>query len=189
MQSDPSESPKNHVTGGMMSKKPAPARSSINLNEPCSVDAKGRVLLTKELKEAFTGEVKLVQDIQKFIRVYTKEVFEEEEQDIKQTFSRGNRSASKYRMAYLSNARDAKVDAAGRLLIPADFRSWSGIVTKCVMIANGEEFLIMSPSDYELWQKSPSKFRADEAAELNSLRKDAYDEERTIRELRSGVAR
>ena len=98
-----------------MSKKPAPARSSINLNEPCSVDAKGRVLLTKELKEAFTGEVKLVQDIQKFIRVYTKEVFEEEEQDIKQTFSRGNRSASKYRMAYLSNARDAKVDAAGRL--------------------------------------------------------------------------
>ena len=72
-----------------MSKKPAPARSSINLNEPCSVDAKGRVLLTKELKEAFVGEVKLVQDIQKFIRVYTKEVFEEEELDIKQTFSRG----------------------------------------------------------------------------------------------------
>jgi DNA-binding transcriptional regulator/RsmH inhibitor MraZ len=141
------------------------------------------------LKEAFVGEVKLVQDIQKFIRVYTKEVFEEEELDIKQTFSRGNRSASKYRMAYLSNARDAKVDAAGRLLIPSDFRSWSGIANKCVMIANGEEFLIMSPADYELWQKSPSKYRSEEAAELNSLRKDAYDEERTIRDLKSGVSK
>ncbi|OWU64508.1 MAG: hypothetical protein CBB60_009470 [Armatimonadetes bacterium Cent15-Ar3] len=172
-----------------MSKKPAPARSSINLNEPCSVDAKGRVLLTKELKEAFVGEVKLVQDIQKFIRVYAKEVFEEEEQIIRETFSRGNRSASKYRMAYLSNAREAKVDTAGRLLIPADFRAWIGISNKCVMIANGEEFLIMSPSDYEAWQKSPSTFRAQEAKELDSLRKDAYDEERTIRELRSGVSK
>ncbi len=173
----------------MSKKESAVARSrpSVNRNRACSVDSKGRVLLPAIIREALGENVQFVKDIQRYLRVYTSEVFAEEEETFAKTFSRGNRAAMKYRMAFLSNGEDGKIDSAGRLLIPQDCREWAQLGKECVVIANGIEFLIMSVEDYKVWEKAPSKFRVEENIELEALRKAAYDEEKTLRELRSGV--
>jgi MraZ protein len=157
-------------------------------HEPTAVDDKGRIRLHEEFLNATGTNVVLVHQVTGVIRMYPQAEFDRLEEKLFNDFSEGNDAADYYRQVFLSNARRGiKTDSAQRISIPADFRVLAGIDTpgKCVIVANGNQFQIMSAESYAAFQKSPLNFKASERDELDRLKEKAFQEERQLQGLRS----
>jgi MraZ protein len=156
-------------------------------HEPTAVDEKGRIRLHEEFFNAIGNTVVLVHQVTGVIRMYPQAEFDRLEEKLFHDFSEGNDAADYYRQVFLSNARRGiKTDSAQRINIPADFRALAGIDTpgKCVIVANGNQFQIMSAESYASFQKSPLNFKSSEREELDRLKEKAFVEERELQSLR-----
>lgn len=164
-------------------------RKTISRHEPIAVDDKGRIRLQDDFNEYFDSPVICMVLLSTgVIKLYSPEEYGRQDRLHWERYSEDNGAAMMLRMVTLSNKRDVKLDGSQRLTIPADFQTEAGIPikSKCWLVGNGTEVMLLNNETYQTYKKSPLKFKADERKELEQLRKDAFDEEKQLQELAIG---
>lgn len=108
-----------------------------------SLDAKGRMTMPSRYREALVRDCALEVTITRHpdgcLIIYPRPVWEKR----REALSRLGYAARALQRMVLGSAVDLTVDAAGRLLIPADLRTLAGIAKDVALVGLGEHF--------ELW--------------------------------------
>jgi len=118
-----------------------------------SVDAKGRLAMPKNHREQLvndgTGELVVTADPSRCLLVYPKPIWQEIEEkliDVPNTSS----PARAIQRFYIGYATAIELDGTGRLLLPAELRTFAGIDRKAVLIGQGKKFELWDERTFEI---------------------------------------
>lgn len=119
-----------------------------------TLDAKGRFAIPASYRQALIdacgGRMVVTQHWDGCLLVYPQDRFQDFEREL---LSKGglNSQVRNIQRFFLGNARDIEMDRQGRLLLPANLRSFARLDTRAVLAGMGHLFELWNESD---WQAS-----------------------------------
>lgn len=114
-----------------------------------SLDEKSRLMLPKKYHDALKGELYLVLGMEEgCVYLYTSEAYQSEaERFVK--FDDLIIEERRLKRTFFSNVTDCALDKLGRLLLPKDLLTRTGIVKEVVIIGSGNRLEIWDKQRYE----------------------------------------
>lgn len=109
-----------------------------------SLDAKGRLTLPAKYRDHFKAGLYVVRGEEHCLQVYPPQAWANKEAEVL-AVGTATQAARQYRRFVFSGTEEADLDAAGRVLIKEEHRTWAGL-DKDVLVIGVGEFL-------ELWDK------------------------------------
>jgi MraZ protein len=113
-----------------------------------SVDDKGRLMIPARFRESLAEGAFITQGFDKCLMVMTDAYF-------KQVYERINAMnltdpvARQLRRLLLSNAYPVEVDKVGRILLPANLRTFAALESEAIVAGQGDYFEVWTPAEWE----------------------------------------
>jgi len=113
-----------------------------------SMDDKGRLMVPARFRELLAEGAFITQGFDKCLMVMTDAYF-------KQVYERINAMnladpvARQLRRLLLSNAYPVEVDKVGRILVPANLRTFAGVAGDAIVAGQGDYFEVWTPTEWE----------------------------------------
>jgi MraZ protein len=124
-----------------------------------SVDDKGRLMIPARFRESLAEGAFITQGFDKCLMVMTDAYF-------KQVYERINAMnladpvARQLRRLLLSNAYPVEVDKVGRILVPANLRTFAALESEAIVAGQGDYFEVWTPAE---WEKQMNQINDTEA--------------------------
>lgn len=122
-----------------------------------TVDSKGRVVLPAPLRQHLGGAGVITKFLGGCLALFEEEQYEEFAERVRAQQRAGEIEARVARFIFW-NSRRVKVDAAGRVAIPADQREWAGLTGPVTVVGNGTRI--------EIWNRSRAEDLDTETGDL-----------------------
>ncbi len=126
-----------------------------------SIDAKGRLIVPAKFRESLGDAFVVTQGLDGCLFVYPDEEWQAFEEKLK-TLPMANKDARKFVRFFLAGAAQVELDKQGRILLPANLRSFAGLEKDCAFVGVGSRVEIW---DKERWEANTSYDDMDEIAD------------------------
>ncbi len=122
---------------------------------PLSLDSKGRLSIParyrQPLQDAAGGQVILTVDRDRCLLLYPLPIWEEVEHQLIRLSSTNPRARTLKRLL-LGHAEECRVDAGGRILLPAPLREFASLDKRVVLVGQGNKFEIWNEPAWRDWR-------------------------------------
>lgn len=126
-----------------------------------SIDPKGRLIVPVKFRESLGDIFVVTQGLDGCLFVYPDKEWQEFEEKLK-SLPMANRDARKFVRFFLAGAAQVEVDKQGRILLPANLRSFAGLTKDCTLVGVGGRVEIW---DKDRWEENTSYDDMDDIAE------------------------
>lgn len=115
-----------------------------------SLDSKGRVILPARFRSAFDATAYLTAHDRYCLGLWTPEAFEEEFALVRSRENHSDADRARSRL-WMSSASEEKLDAQGRIMIPARLREYAAvdIDSPVVVVGSGDRIELWNPDRWE----------------------------------------
>lgn len=127
-----------------------------------AVDAKGRLAVPARFRSRIERGAVLTRGVDECLYVYTLETWEEKARAI-ETLVTDPRKRRLVERRFFGQAFDVELDAQGRIVIPAKFRTYAGLNGEAVVVGARDRFEVWSPDRWDAY------LEAAEDEDLNAL--------------------
>ncbi len=126
-----------------------------------SIDPKGRLIVPAKFRESLGDVFVVTQGLDGCLFVYPDEEWQAFEEKLK-TLPMANKDARKFVRFFLAGAAQVELDKQGRILLPANLRSFAGLEKECALVGVGSRVEIW---DKDRWEATTSYDDMDEIAD------------------------
>lgn len=148
----------SHVTLYFMAKK---VKSMFMGEYNHSIDTKGRLIVPAKFRESLGDVFVVTQGLDGCLFVYPEEEWQAFEEKLI-SLPTAKKDARKMVRFFLAGAAQVEVDKQGRILLPANLRSFANLTKDCTFVGVGGRVEIW---DKDRWEESTSYDDMDEIAE------------------------
>lgn len=124
---------------------------------PLSLDAKGRLSMPTRYRQyvldAANGQLILTVDRDRCLLLYPLPVWEEVERKLIRLSSVNARARALKRLL-LGHAEECRMDASGRILLPAPLREFANLDKQAVLVGQGNKFEIWNEQAWRDWREA-----------------------------------
>ncbi len=114
-----------------------------------SIDAKGRTIVPSKLREALGDHFMITKGMDGCLMAYDMTAWEEFAVKLKELPTMTNKNARQFARHFGGSAVELECDSQGRVLIPANLRSFAGMSKEAVFLGLGDRIEIWSKEKYE----------------------------------------